>query len=36
VFDRHRRGGGEPNADVAFGADEAGFVRLLLETLART
>ncbi|HEY3522523.1 MAG TPA: nucleoside hydrolase [Candidatus Limnocylindrales bacterium] len=36
VFDRHRRGGLAPNAEVAFDADEAGFVRLLTETLGRT
>ena len=36
VFDRHGRSGERANAAVAFDADEAGFVRLLLATLART
>jgi len=34
VIDTHFRGGREPNCDVAFDADAAGFVRLLLETFA--
>jgi inosine-uridine nucleoside N-ribohydrolase len=32
IFDVAARGGKEPNADVAFGADERAFVRMLLET----
>jgi inosine-uridine nucleoside N-ribohydrolase len=36
VIDTHARSGREPNVHVALDADEAGFVRLLLETLARS
>jgi inosine-uridine nucleoside N-ribohydrolase len=36
VIDTHRRRGMEPNADVALDADGEQFVRLLMETLART
>lgn len=35
VFDVAARGGRTPNADVAFGADEHAFVRMLLDTFAR-
>ena len=36
VIDTHRRRGLEPNAEVALDADGEKFVRLLMETLART
>lgn len=36
VIDTHRRRGLEPNADVALDADGEMFVRLLMETFART
>jgi inosine-uridine nucleoside N-ribohydrolase len=35
VIDTHFRGGGEPQCDVAFDADVARFVALLLETFGR-
>jgi inosine-uridine nucleoside N-ribohydrolase len=34
VFDVAASGGRAPNADVAFGADERAFVRMLLDTFA--
>jgi inosine-uridine nucleoside N-ribohydrolase len=34
VIDTHRRGDGAPNCQVAFDADAAGFLALLLETFA--
>lgn len=36
VIDTHRRRGLEPNADVALDADGEAFVRLMMETFART
>ena len=36
VIDTHRRGSHEPNADVAFDADERRFAAMLLDTFARS